>query len=75
MALPMVSEVLWRMRAVCSDMVGLEAVKAPTYQICGDRPSRSWRWSFRCMLVICIYWLPAHLKELGGLVSISHECN
>jgi hypothetical protein len=86
MALPMVSEALWRTRAVCSDMVCQEAVKALAYQIRGDRPSRSWRWSSMCMPapipmmnndlpLIYIYWLPAHLKELGGLASISHAGN
>jgi hypothetical protein len=86
MALHVASEAPRRMRAVHSDMVGLEEVKASAYQVHWDRPLRSWRRSLTCeqaptpmvnneLPLICIYWLPAHLTELGGLMSISHEGN
>jgi hypothetical protein len=84
MALHVAPEAPRRMRAVHSNVVDLEVVEAPTYQIRGDRPPRS-RWRrLMCKPVptptmndelplICICRLPAHLTELGALVSINHE--
>jgi hypothetical protein len=86
MAIHVASEASWRTRAVRSDMVGPGAAKASAYQVHWDRPLRSWRRSLTCeqaptlmmnneLPLISIYWLPAHLTELGGPMSISHEGN